>query len=154
MAEFDPSPSFGKRAGVVGRTNLAGHAATRAVKNQRLLSSLWIALAAGALVLLFFTPRYVLWRGLYIEPAQVTAEVRRAAFTLLQLRNPFVKIDDPGNNVLNWRLLFLSWGITFNFPIRSFWQSPRSVVSSPCFTSQKRPDLICLEREMCFARQH
>lgn len=71
---------------------------------------LWIlgALAAGAtlLILWLFSPRYAYWPALHVPEINHYPDTHRAAFTLLQLDNPFIEIDNFSNRVIEWRLLF------------------------------------------------
>lgn len=72
---------------------------------------LLLALAAMLLVLGCFAPRFVVWRGLGIPDLLGFPELNRAADALRQLEDPFVRIANPSNRVLEWRLLFpvLGW---------------------------------------------
>jgi hypothetical protein len=67
-----------------------------------------VGLAACAVSCLRFCPQFVLWRGLGIgsEPFIEWPELHRAIFALQQLNHPLVRITNPGNIVLQWRLLF------------------------------------------------
>lgn len=74
---------------------------------------LLLALAAMVLVLVCFAPRFVVWRGLGIPDLLGFPELNRAADALRQLEDPFVRISNPSNRVLEWRLLFpvLGWAL-------------------------------------------
>jgi hypothetical protein len=67
-----------------------------------------VGLAACAVCSLFFCPAFVFWRGLWLGRPWLTRspEVGRAVYALQQLNHPLVKITDPGQVVLQWRLLF------------------------------------------------
>lgn len=91
------------------------HALSRATRWRRLAI---ISLAAAALAVYFFCPKFVLWRGIMIPdlpgigvpPGAQTAEVRRAHSSLLQLNDPFAVVSDPIGRPIAWRLLFpLIW---------------------------------------------
>lgn len=60
----------------------------------------------GALVVLCFTPRFVLWRGLDAHAGWFTPQLNRAAQTLRQLEDPWAPIDHDVNGVIAWRLFF------------------------------------------------
>ncbi len=80
---------------------------------------LWLAggsVLATLLVCYFFSPRFVLWRGLGISEAWFYPEVNRAVDTLRQLQDPFVKIDNPSNAVIAWRLFFPLTAHLLHFP--------------------------------------
>ncbi len=64
------------------------------------------SILVSALVCFFFSPRFVLWRGLDIHGALFNPELNRAADTLKQVAQPFAHIDNATNVVINWRLLF------------------------------------------------
>lgn len=75
----------------------------------RLPHALFLGLAAAAvfvLVVLCFTPRFALWRGLDAHAGWFTPELNRAAQTMQQLEDPWQVVDNEVNAVLNWRLLF------------------------------------------------
>jgi hypothetical protein len=67
-----------------------------------------VGLAACAVSCLRFCPRFAMWRGLSVgfPPFTESPEVDRAVYALQQLNHPLVKITDPGNVALQWRLLF------------------------------------------------
>jgi hypothetical protein len=67
--------------------------------------SLGIALAALVLICCFFCPRFFFWPALDIPEARDGPELNRAYDTLRQLDDPFVKIENPNNSVIQWRLL-------------------------------------------------
>jgi len=66
-----------------------------------------VGLAACGVSCLFFCPRFVLWRGLWMDSPLLnkTPEVGRAVYALQQLKHPLTKISDPSSAVLQWRLL-------------------------------------------------
>ena len=78
-----------------------------------------VGLTACLLSLVFFCPRFVLWRGLYIpeSPFINNPEVNRATDVLKQLDDPFVKIANPVNRVIGWRLLFPLIGHYLHLPV-------------------------------------
>jgi hypothetical protein len=59
-----------------------------------------------AIIAFFFSPRFVIWRGLHIPEAWVNPEVNRAVNALEQLQDPLGPIDNPSNQVIRWRLFF------------------------------------------------
>jgi len=65
-----------------------------------------IALVAGALTLLVFTPRFVLWRGVGDYLVHRAPEYGRANALLMQVADPWSKNFDPMHRVLAWRLFF------------------------------------------------
>ena len=65
-----------------------------------------LALTAMLVILWFFSPRYVLWPTVKLPAFNTYPDTNRAYFTLLQLADPFLKIDHLGNQVIEWRLLF------------------------------------------------
>jgi len=65
-----------------------------------------IALVTVLLLLTIFTPRFVMWRGLFLPGCRWSPEFARAMVTLAQVRDPWMTIDDPGYVALSWRLLF------------------------------------------------
>jgi len=74
------------------------------------LAVLAVSLAAGALVLVFFTPRVVTWRSLQLPQRMPFPEVHRAYDTRFQLQDPWAPADSASNAVIAWRLLFpLIW---------------------------------------------
>ncbi len=75
------------------------------------------SLAAFVVVILFFAPRFMLWPWLDLDSAERQApEFNRAIDTLRQLDHPFVRITNPTNQVINWRLLFPVLGHYLNLP--------------------------------------
>jgi hypothetical protein len=75
------------------------------------------SLAAFALVIVFFAPRFEHWPWLDLDPAEHhPPEFNRAIDTLRQLDNPFVAITNPTNRVINWRLLFPILGHYLHLP--------------------------------------
>ena len=66
-----------------------------------------VSLAAFALVITFFAPRFILWSWTDLESSEShPPDFNRAIDTLRQLDNPFVTITNPTNRHINWRLLF------------------------------------------------
>jgi tetratricopeptide (TPR) repeat protein len=67
------------------------------------------AVGAALFSLFCFTPRFWLWPGLHLPRADLLSlepEFHRAFFALQQLDNPWLKIDDPTNRVIEWRLFW------------------------------------------------
>jgi hypothetical protein len=64
------------------------------------------AVAAFLLINYVFCPRFVFWKGLYLPEAWSNPEVNRAVDALRQLNDPFERIDNPTNDIIQWRLLF------------------------------------------------
>jgi len=83
---------------------------------RRVFHVVVIAVAAAAVALFVFTPRFALWRGLDIRPAWFNPEVNRAVDTLRQLAHPFAAARDPSNLVIEWRLLFPLLGKALALP--------------------------------------
>jgi tetratricopeptide (TPR) repeat protein len=81
-----------------------------------LFEDLLLALAAALIVLIFFAPRFVVWRGLGIPDLLGFPELNRAADALRQLKDPLAPIANPSNRVLEWRLLFPSLGSALRLP--------------------------------------
>jgi hypothetical protein len=80
-----------------------------------------VSLAAFALVITFFAPRFMLWPWIDLDPAENhPAEFNRAIDTLRQLKNPFVPVTNPTNRVINWRLLFPILGHYLHLPPWAF----------------------------------
>lgn len=76
-------------------------------------SSVRIALISALLTVLvavfFFAPRFWLWRvvGLPLdELISIQPEIHRAYFALSQLADPWMRIENSVNRVIEWRLLF------------------------------------------------
>jgi tetratricopeptide (TPR) repeat protein len=67
--------------------------------------SIGIGLAALILICCFFCPRFFFWPALEIPEARDGPELNRAYDTLRQLDDPFVRIENPNNSVIQWRLL-------------------------------------------------
>ncbi len=74
------------------------------------------AIAGFLLINYMFCPRYVLWKGLYLPEAWSNPEVNRAVDALRQLNDPFERIDNPTNDIIQWRLLFPLLGHYFKIP--------------------------------------
>ncbi len=65
------------------------------------------AIVSGLVSIFFFFPRFWLWRGIGIAPTDLLSiepELHRAFFSLQQLQNPWQRIDDVTNRVIEWRL--------------------------------------------------
>jgi hypothetical protein len=83
------------------------------------------ALASSALVIGFFSPRFVLWQGVDLTSSHsLEPEINRAVDTLRQLEDPFVRIESPYNRVINWRLLFPLLGHYLHLPAWAFLALP------------------------------
>jgi tetratricopeptide (TPR) repeat protein len=77
--------------------------------------------AAFVLVILVFSPRFILWPFIDLDPEENhPSEFKRAIDTLRQLDNPFVRITTPSNRVINWRLLFPIVGHYLHLPRWAF----------------------------------
>jgi len=88
-------------------------------RQSALRVALLCALAAGLIAVCFFAPRYWLWRAVGFPLEELVAiqpELNRVSFALPQLENPWRRIDDPTNRVIEWRLLFPLLGHYLNFP--------------------------------------
>lgn len=83
-----------------------------------------IVLAIIAVTLFFFSPRFVYWTFLDSEAGTLGPEASRAQKILLQLEDPFAKIDDPSNVVIQWRLLFPLLGHFLELPPKLFLALP------------------------------
>jgi hypothetical protein len=83
-----------------------------------------LAIAAMLLIVWQFSPRYVVWAGLRFPGPVGYPETHRAYFTLLQLADPFIDIDNVSNKVIEWRLLFPVVFSTFNLPPALFLAMP------------------------------
>jgi hypothetical protein len=67
------------------------------------------AVGTALLVTCFFAPRFWLWRALGVpltDLVSIQPELNRAFYELKQLADPWQKIDDVTNRVIEWRLLF------------------------------------------------
>ncbi len=88
-----------------------------------LLSTLGAALLAAT----FFCPRFWLWpaAGLPLaEFIELQPEFHRAFHALRQLADPWLRIDDPVNRVIEWRLLWPSVGHALALPPGAFLALP------------------------------
>jgi tetratricopeptide (TPR) repeat protein len=74
----------------------------------------------AALLLFFFCPRFILWRGLSFPEAWFNPEVNRAVDVLAQLRHPLVKVANPSNAGIIWRLFFPVLGRCIRLPETAF----------------------------------
>lgn len=83
-----------------------------------------IVLGIMAITLCFFSPRYIYWSFLYSDAGSLGPEASRAQKMLLQLNDPFAKIDDPSNVVIQWRLLFPLLGHYLQLPDKVFLSLP------------------------------
>jgi hypothetical protein len=71
---------------------------------------LLLAILIAVVTLVRFSPRYSEWRGLLLVPLVATCDCQRAFDSLDQLHDPWMKIENPTNRVIAWRLLFpLVW---------------------------------------------
>ena len=87
------------------------------VSKSHLFFLVWATLLVFIVVLWFFSPRFVLWKGLDIPmAASKNPETDRASWTLLQLEDPFMSIPDEGNRPIRWRLLFPLLAHYLHFP--------------------------------------
>ncbi len=83
------------------------------------------SLAAFVLLVCFFSPRFFLWSFYDLESSEHhPAEFNRAIDTLRQLKNPFVRITNPTNRIINWRLLFPILGHYLHLPDWAFLSVP------------------------------
>jgi tetratricopeptide (TPR) repeat protein len=64
------------------------------------------AILAAAITVVFFCPAYSVWFGMFEPGGAMFPETNRAADTLRQLHDPFVKSLSPSNRVIEWRLFF------------------------------------------------
>jgi len=67
------------------------------------------ALGAAALAWFFFTPHFWLWAGVEKSATKLLSqqpELNRAHFVLQQVQDPWQRIDDPSNRVIEWRLFW------------------------------------------------
>ncbi len=85
-----------------------------------------VGLTASLLSFVFFCPRFVLWRGLHIHesPFINSPEVLRATDVLRQLDDPFVKIANTTDSVVQWRLLLPLVGHYLHLPVWLFLAIP------------------------------
>ncbi|MDF1665610.1 MAG: hypothetical protein P1V97_27875 [Planctomycetota bacterium] len=83
-----------------------------------------VVLFIMGLTLFFFSPRYAYWPLLYSNAGSLGPEASRAQQILLQLEDPFAKIDDPSNVVIQWRLLFPLIGHYLKLPHTVFFALP------------------------------
>jgi tetratricopeptide (TPR) repeat protein len=74
-------------------------------RSRRAWATLGLALLAGVVLLLLFSPRYLLWRSLTLGVYWNTAEVWRALVTLQQIQDPFAPIQEPMHQIVRFRLL-------------------------------------------------
>ena len=87
----------------------------------------WIAAAALLSFVVgigFFSPRYVLWRGLQIPQAQIHPEVNRANFRLQQIERPFAPSENLTHWPLRWRILFPLLAHYLQLPPKVFFALP------------------------------
>ena len=89
----------------------------------------WRCIAAAALLSFvvgigFFSPRYVLWRGLQIPQAQIHPEVNRANFRLQQIERPFAPSENLTHWPLRWRILFPLLAHYLQLPPKVFFALP------------------------------
>jgi hypothetical protein len=84
------------------------------------------SLVAAGLVTACHCPRFVRWRGLDVPVIATDPEVIRARAAVLQLRDPKVRIDDPTNAVLAWRLLPPTVGFALGLSRRVYLALPHA----------------------------
>ena len=83
------------------------------------------SLAAFVLLVCFFSPRFFLWSFYDLESSEHhPAEFNRAIDTLRQLKDPFVRITNPTNRIISWRLLFPILGHYLHLPDWAFLSLP------------------------------
>jgi hypothetical protein len=83
--------------------------------------------AATLLTLCFFAPRFWLWpiAGLPLdELIAIQPEIHRAFHALQQLQNPWMRIDDAVNRVIEWRLLWPTIGHHLGFSNATYFAVP------------------------------
>ncbi len=71
--------------------------------------ALLLALLAGAVTVLAFGPRFWLWPAVgqpLAEMIEIQPEFHRAFHAVRQLADPWQRIEDPVNRVIEWRLFF------------------------------------------------
>src|SRR5579884_1874127 len=75
------------------------------------------ALLAALVSLFLFSPRFFFWREMEIPllPA-MPPEVARAKFAVMQLKHPFMRMDNHISLVLQWRLFFPLLGYALSLP--------------------------------------
>jgi tetratricopeptide (TPR) repeat protein len=74
------------------------------------------SLGVAAIVLFFFTPRFVLFGGLDLRDAWSNPEVNRAIDTFKQIEDPFKPTTNATNRVITWRVLFPLVAHYLHFP--------------------------------------
>jgi hypothetical protein len=77
-----------------------------------------------AVALIFFCPRFYLWRALGFEQGGTYPEVSRAQVVLAQLRNPYVIVLGESHQVTQWRLFFPALGHLLRLPPKVFLALP------------------------------
>jgi hypothetical protein len=83
------------------------------------------SLAAFVVVIACFAPRFVLWPFVDLDSSDIhPPEFNRAIDTLRQLDNPFMRITNPKNRVINWRLVFPILGHYLHLPRPAFLSLP------------------------------
>jgi hypothetical protein len=96
-----------------------------ATRRGDLAVSAAVSVAAFAITIVFFAPRFMFWPWLDLDPATtLPPELNRAVDTLRQLDNPFVRITSPINRVIAWRLLFPVLGHYLHLPPWAFLSLP------------------------------
>ena len=81
--------------------------------------------AAFALVVARFAPRFIHWNWIDLDSSEHhPPEFNRAIDTLRQLEHPLVPIANPTNIVINWRLLFPMVGHLLRLPPWAFLALP------------------------------
>lgn len=92
------------------RKRRSPRAASDTVHDWTVVHCLLVALAAAALTLFFFAPRFVIWKGLSFPDAWTNPELSRAVHTLRQVEQPWEDVRGRANKAISWRLLFpLIW---------------------------------------------
>lgn len=82
------------------------------------------SILAALLILFFFCPPVVRWKGIAFPPTRTAAETGRATTALEQLEHPFAPIKVASDRVLAWRLLFPAVWHFLNLPKLMFLAMP------------------------------
>lgn len=84
-----------------------------------------VALSAFVVLLVVFAPRFLYWQGMDLPSSTHNPpEINRAIDTLRQLEDPWLRIENPTNRVINWRLLFPILGHYLHLPAWAFLALP------------------------------
>lgn len=97
---------------------------SRIARLRELVGVFGASLLVCCLVCFFFTPSFVIWRGLHIPQAWFYPQLNRAVDVLRQLDNPLEPIETPSNLVINWRLFFPMLGHLLGLPTWAFLSLP------------------------------